>query len=185
MEYKKHYNLMMERAKTRELDGYFETHHIVPRCLGGSDLPDNLVQLTPEEHFVAHQLLIKMYPGNLGIAYAVICMSGKTSKKHQRSNKLYGWLRRRASEARRGRSLSEETRARMSAAKQRDREKIRQSLLGKKHTEETKQKMRKPKKFGEKPNLKLTVWINNGVINRRIVGEVPEGWTLGRIGWKK
>lgn len=185
MDYKKHYELLVERARNRKLDGYTEKHHVIPRCIGGNDSPDNMVELTPEEHFVAHQLLIKLYPGNLGIAFAVICMSGNTSERHKRNNKLYGWLRKKASEARRGRKLSEETRKRMSAARQRDREKIRQSLLGKKHTEETKQKMRKPKKFGEKPNLKKTIWVNDGQQNKRIVGEIPDGWNAGRIGWKK
>jgi hypothetical protein len=30
--------------------------------MDGSDLVSNLVYLTPEEHYVAHQLLVKMYP---------------------------------------------------------------------------------------------------------------------------
>lgn len=40
-----------------------ERHHILPRSLGGSDDPENLVLLTPREHFVAHRLLVKMTTG--------------------------------------------------------------------------------------------------------------------------
>lgn len=38
---------------------YFETHHIIPKCLNGSDSDDNLVQLTYREHLIAHWLLWK------------------------------------------------------------------------------------------------------------------------------
>lgn len=40
---------------------YTEVHHIVPRSLGGADTADNLVRLTPREHFLAHWLLFKMH----------------------------------------------------------------------------------------------------------------------------
>lgn len=62
MNYQKHYELLIERAKSRTLAGYFERHHIIPKCMGGSDEPENIANLAPEEHFVAHQLLVKIYP---------------------------------------------------------------------------------------------------------------------------
>lgn len=37
-----------------------ETHHIVPKCMGGSNDKENLVNLTAREHFVAHKLLYKI-----------------------------------------------------------------------------------------------------------------------------
>ena len=52
MNYKRIHNNIIERAKNRTLKGYKERHHIVPRCMGGTDEPENLVELTPEEHFV-------------------------------------------------------------------------------------------------------------------------------------
>jgi hypothetical protein len=55
--YKKHYDALMKRAVGRERRGVMELHHVVPRCLGGTDEHGNLVLLTPEEHYVAHQLL--------------------------------------------------------------------------------------------------------------------------------
>ncbi|MGZ7204812.1 HNH endonuclease signature motif containing protein, partial [Streptococcus pyogenes] len=60
MDYQRHYNSLMDRAKYRNLNCYKELHHIIPRCMGGSDDKDNLVYLTAAEHFVAHQLLLKM-----------------------------------------------------------------------------------------------------------------------------
>jgi predicted transcriptional regulator len=36
-------------------------HHIVPKHIGGSDEPDNLVLLTVEEHAEAHRLLWEQY----------------------------------------------------------------------------------------------------------------------------
>jgi hypothetical protein len=95
MNYQKHYELLIERARSRILEGYVEKHHIVPKCLGGDDSKDNLVQLTPEEHFVAHVLLVKIFPKekNLIIAVQKMCQG----HKGRRSRKLYGWLRERYS----------------------------------------------------------------------------------------
>lgn len=61
--YKKWYSAITDNAKTRTIDGYTETHHIIPHSLGGSDDPDNLVALTAREHFICHWLLTKMYTG--------------------------------------------------------------------------------------------------------------------------
>lgn len=93
MDYLKHYNLLINRAKSRILESYTETHHIIPVCMGGTNLPENLVKLTPEEHYVAHQLLVKMYPGNLKLLHAANMMT-VSNKNQNRNNKRYGWLKR-------------------------------------------------------------------------------------------
>jgi hypothetical protein len=87
MNYQKHYNLLIERAKYRVLKSYTEKHHIIPECIGGSNAKDNLVRLTPEEHYVAHQLLVKMYPDNAKLIFAAHMLN------KGRNNKLYGWIR--------------------------------------------------------------------------------------------
>ena len=58
------YDSLINRAKNRTIYGYIEKHHITPRSLGGTDDNDNLVKLTPKEHFVCHLLLTKMTIGN-------------------------------------------------------------------------------------------------------------------------
>lgn len=93
MDYFKHYNILIKRAKQRKLESYTEKHHVIPKCMGGSDDANNLVELTPEEHYLAHQLLVKMYPENERLLFAANMMCTKRP-----SNKLYGWIRRGISE---------------------------------------------------------------------------------------
>lgn len=94
MDSPKIYRSLIERARTRVLDGYAERHHVIPRCMGGDNSAENIVRLTPEEHYVAHLLLVKIHPGNHSLVRAAMLMSGKCSRFTQRSNKFYGWLRR-------------------------------------------------------------------------------------------
>ena len=61
--YEKWYSSITNTAKNRSIDEYTETHHIIPRSLGGLDTEENLVDLTAREHFVCHWLLTKMYTG--------------------------------------------------------------------------------------------------------------------------
>lgn len=90
MNYLNHYNKLIERAKNRNIhEGYYESHHIIPRCMGGNDDSNNIVKLTPEEHYVAHQLLYKIYKLN-SLIYACMMMSNGLSN---RNNKCYGWIR--------------------------------------------------------------------------------------------
>ena len=99
MDYTRHYELLIERARNRILDGYGEFHHVTPRCMGGNDESDNLVKLTPEEHFLAHQLLVKMYPAVPTLIWAatMMCAGNFTHGHTRQTNKLFGWLRRRSS----------------------------------------------------------------------------------------
>ena len=93
MDYAKHYENLVSRAIGRTLVGYSERHHILPKCMGGGEEGSNLVSLTPREHFVAHQLLLKMYPNVRGLAYAAMLMSGKSD--YSKGSRRYGWLRER------------------------------------------------------------------------------------------
>lgn len=93
MDYQKHYNLLIDRARSRILEGYVERHHVLPKCMGGSDDKGNLVQLTPEEHFVAHVLLVKLHPTEKNLILAVHKMT-RGHEGRRKKRKLYGWLRR-------------------------------------------------------------------------------------------
>lgn len=61
--YEKWYASITQNAKTRLLEGYTESHHVVPLSLGGADIADNLVSLTAREHFICHWLLTKIHTG--------------------------------------------------------------------------------------------------------------------------
>lgn len=96
MNYLKHYNLLIDRGISRtNLCGYVEKHHIIPTCMGGADVSSNLVNLTPEEHYLAHLLLVKINPDISGLIYA--CMMMCSNKEGRKSNKSYGWIRRKFS----------------------------------------------------------------------------------------
>lgn len=121
MNYSLIYTNLIKRGVERTLDSdiYTEKHHIVPSCLGGSDDKSNLVKLTPEEHYLAHQLLVKIYPKNDSLIFAAHAMTFDSNNKRI-NNKLYGWLRRKLVIAARvrasGKSPSEETRRKLSEA---------------------------------------------------------------------
>lgn len=155
MEYTKQYNILIERARHRKLNSYTETHHIIPRCIGGTDDISNLVELTPEEHYVAHQFLVKMYPENKELIFAAHMM-GSTRK----GNKLYGWLRRKYARAKSESMVGKKPNNYGKPMPEEAKEKIRQANLGKKHTEETKEKM-SIKKLGN----------TNGIGNKSRTGQ--------------
>jgi hypothetical protein len=100
MNYNKHYNNLITRAKNRNLSCYLEAHHIVPKCIGGADEATNIVMLTPEEHYVAHQLLVKIYTHPKLIQAAVMMTVSNYTHANGlgRNNKLYGWLKKKYSE---------------------------------------------------------------------------------------
>ncbi|ARK07836.1 putative homing endonuclease [Aeromonas phage phiA8-29] len=89
MDYQKVYTSLISKRiaeplkKSKEL--YTELHHIVPRCLGGSDNPENLVRLTAREHFIAHRLLAKMYPSVIDLRFAALKMARKRGSSFMNS----------------------------------------------------------------------------------------------------
>ncbi len=158
MNYQKIYTNLIDRAISRISEGYVEKHHIVPRCLGGSNSKNNIVALYPEEHYLAHLLLCRLNKGNSKLLYAAMNMtSGAMINNGKRNNKAYGWLRRQYAEsmsgdnnpARRDPNLQKE------AAKKR---------VGQKRTEETKAKMssaQKGRTFSEETKLKMAEAAKN------------------------
>lgn len=76
------YQRIISRAKslnrTRK-NGKYEKHHILPRCKGGTDDKENLVLLTPKEHYICHHLLHKHYSEDkyLFLAFHLMTFSNK------------------------------------------------------------------------------------------------------------
>ena len=101
---------------------YSESHHILPRALGGSDDPINIVRLTAKEHFIAHLLLAKIHGGPMITAVFLMSCYGRYRSR------TYSYLRlqfsRRKSEGQvgtnnvmYGKSHSDETKNKMSIAR--------------------------------------------------------------------
>lgn len=52
---------IIKKAEEGLLEGkYFEKHHKIPKCFGGSNKKENLVRLPMRAHFICHWLLTKM-----------------------------------------------------------------------------------------------------------------------------
>jgi hypothetical protein len=112
-------------------------HHIVPRHMGGSDDPSNLIELTVEEHAEAHRKLWEQYgnikdycawkglEGTIGKEEIVRLLMDPTGRVHTEETKQ------KISEAHKGKSKHTEE----------SKEKLRQFRTGMKHSEETKNKI--------------------------------------------
>jgi ribosomal protein L37AE/L43A len=143
MNYIKQYHLLIEKADKRnyEIFGisyndskkikkqkmntanvYVEEHHIIPKCICQDESSENLILLLPEEHFVAHQLLMKIYKEFPELIFACIRMTHST-KYTIRNNKCYSWIRvkfaKNQSVNRKGKKHSEETKQKISEASKR------------------------------------------------------------------
>ena len=115
MTYARIYDSLIARAQHRTLEGYVEKHHIIPKCLGGDNSKSNIVKLTAEEHFIAHLLLLRIHPKKHRLAVAMFMMARRAGKVL--TNKLFGELKRRAAENKRGKRHTEETKAKISKLK--------------------------------------------------------------------
>lgn len=97
MNYIKIYNRLICNAKNESRqkgsEVYYENHHILPRCLEGTDEKDNLVLLTAREHFIAHWLLIKIHPDNFKLIYALNSFALSNQGRRGGRSHLYKYAR--------------------------------------------------------------------------------------------
>ena len=124
MNYQRIHDEIIERALRRDLDGKVEVHHILPKCMGGTDGKSNLVALTPREHVLIHILLYKIHRTGQ-MAYAVTAMRMNTSSQSRPNSKAIA-------------------NARVAAAAyySENFSGVNHNWYGKRHTEETKRKQR-------------------------------------------
>jgi len=120
------YNNIITRAKSRDLpkEIYKETHHIIPRCLGGSNSKDNLVELTAQEHRLCHLLLTKMtvskeHTRKMWYAvWMILRVENQDQKRSVSKGKFYELAKleftKLMSALHKGKTVSEETRKKMS-----------------------------------------------------------------------
>lgn len=148
-------NIIVTRGRFACGEEYHERHHIMPRCLGGTDDESNLVDLFAKEHFIAHKLLAQENPENDNLAYAwwmMAVVSSENQERYELSPEEYEEAKKIFSNAQRERMLghleSEETRLKKSLnatqwwADLARREEHSKKLQGRKHSEESIQKMK-------------------------------------------
>jgi hypothetical protein len=88
-----YFSIINNAKSTREL-GYFERHHIIPRCMGGDDKASNIVKLSAKEHFICHHLLTKMVSNHLILtklwnAFFLMHITSKSNAKRYRLARTY------------------------------------------------------------------------------------------------
>ena len=111
---------------------FVEVHHILPKSLGGSNDPSNLVSLSARQHFVAHLLLTKMYKGKdkKKMCWALHRMAFSSTSPRKFKSSEYE-MARKIHISNLSKPKSEEHQAKISKA-----------LTGKKRTPEQKERMR-------------------------------------------
>jgi len=176
------YNNIITRAKSRDLpkEIYKETHHIIPRCLGGSNSKDNLVELTAQEHRLCHLLLTKMtvskeHTRKMWYAvWMILRVENQDQKRSVSKGKFYELAKleftKLMSALHKGKTVSEETKRKISEGqigkiiptktdvqKKLISEKLSSKLTGLVRSEETRKKMSEAKKayWSEKKKLKV------------------------------
>jgi hypothetical protein len=162
--YTRWYYNIINYAKTRTLDVYTEKHHIIPKSFyidksksgwldGNSEISENKVLLTPEEHFLCHLLLVRMTtgPAKIKMSFALVRLSRSKKLQGKINSRTYGYIKRLHSEAA---SITQKGVKENYIVSKETREKISKSLLGRKLTDNTKSKMKKPKSESHRNNMK-------------------------------
>jgi hypothetical protein len=169
MNYEKIYNQIIERGKSRKLDGYKEKHHIIPKCIGGTNDNENLVELTAREHYICHKLLTEIYPTQNGLHYATFRMVHSINAMGEKRD--YRICAREYQRLRENIVVSDETRVKMRISHQNiseeTRRKIGEASLGRIPNDETRKKIsdaRLGKYCSEETKIKIGK-IHKGKIN--------------------
>lgn len=140
--YKRWYYNIIKNAINRDNNRYVEKHHIIPRCIGGTDYRENIVSLTAREHFLCHLLLTRMTTGK--VKQAMYWAVGKFAQENKNQNRKFtSWeyqkIRESISIARKGTKHSEETRKKISN-KAKGRTPWNKGITGIVHSEESNKK---------------------------------------------
>tara|TARA_R110000822_G_scaffold138516_1_gene276104 strand:+ start:262 stop:1071 length:810 start_codon:yes stop_codon:yes gene_type:complete len=132
--YKVWHDNIIAKGKARIEDGIYEKHHIIPRCLKGSNDKSNLVKLTPREHFIVHMLLCKFTTGyarhKMIFAFQAMANIKSKNRTYKVNGKTSEKLKLEFRKLLTGRKFSKQTLAKMSKVRK-----------GRKLTEEHKKKI--------------------------------------------
>lgn len=209
MDYLQIYNQITERGKTRELTGYTETHHIIPRCMDGSNEKSNLTKLTAKEHFICHMLLCEIHPNNVKLRFALwnMCNVKKSyqkryivpSRTYERIRKEYSKNVTGINNPNYGKKRTNETKSKMSKSRIGKFTGENNPFFGKSHTKKTKNKLSissSNHKHSDETKLKMSLshknklwYYNENGEHLRTVPDDPriqnEKWKKGRVNGKK
>lgn len=167
--YYKTYNQLIDKCIQMDSEGYpndmyTEVHHILPKCMGGTNKKNNLVRMPVRYHIMAHLLLAQVYPDVNGLVYAAhVLVSINNSIV---STNIASLIREDFKKSRIGSHHSEETKRKISESNKgkiipkEQVEKLRSINLGKKHSLETRRKMseaRKKENLSEETLRKLSL----------------------------
>jgi len=87
------YDKIISNAISRTTHGYTEKHHIIPKCLGGTNDKSNIVRLTAREHYICHLLLTKMTEGlirrKMLFAHWRMVHGNNNQQRYQLTNRQY------------------------------------------------------------------------------------------------
>ena len=97
---------------------YHERHHIIPKCIGGGNEDNNLIDLFAREHFIAHKLLAKENPSEEKLAHAwtFMCRIKKDNKVFQITPEEYEDAKLNYIKLIKGKPFSEEHRKKIGSA---------------------------------------------------------------------
>jgi hypothetical protein len=80
-----YFNIIKTAKLRKETPGYTEKHHIIPRCLGGSNCLSNIAVLTAREHYICHLLLARFTTGTAQrkMAHAAFMLTRSSKNQHR------------------------------------------------------------------------------------------------------
>jgi hypothetical protein len=122
MNYEKIYKAICKRGKKRHLQEgvIYERHHILPKSLGGKNSSDNIAILTLREHFIAHLLLVEIYPKSKQMRHALwlMCHANPNIRyiRHKPSSRTFERVKSEYIKSLKNIPFSEETKKKMSEA---------------------------------------------------------------------
>ena len=88
-------NILSTRGRNGCGENYHEEHHIIPKCMGGANDKDNLIDLFADEHFIAHKLLAFENPENdsLQRAFSTMAHVRRHGRKYSVSEEDYAYIK--------------------------------------------------------------------------------------------
>ena len=90
--------IQLNRKNVKDKKHYQEKHHIIPKCMNGSNDEENLIYLYPQEHYYAHSLLAQENPENIPLNQAWFLMAHE-NKELEISAEEYATMKSNYSEA--------------------------------------------------------------------------------------